>query len=654
MRFVPVRSRAVVLLTVISLAAPAVPVAGAPPRPAERPRPQVTSNSDQARSKIHPKLQRAIDQAVAGAEIRFMARITEGTSLAPYATRWFARPWIDPSGGTVAIGTAKPHALLKLAGVAGVRSLQLPESLVAPPRPSPDQRPSPAVPAPKIATKAGPGPAPTGWYHTGSAIHGSQDAWAKGYTGDGVRYMSNDSGADYCHPDLHGTWAYIDDASSPYYGLPEMFDSISSFLAANDFYVDTNLIAQGQTDYADTSTTVTFRPTQTGVRQAVYRPLGSVAKRTFKLPSTSRSGEYHIGSHPDNSLADVAPIISQFFFKGGAQARQGERAGVLVVDEHVAGVYDTVYVDLNYDFDFRNDTPARLTRDFTSQEAACLDYDADGLNDISGGLVYFVSDGATAVPTQDWLWGIPGSFYGNGDLVAFHVQDFLEGSDHGQGTTSVATGQGVVAGNVFFGPDGPPVAAGRGLVVGPGKDVRSTQNGNFYASPFIEDAFLFASLGYDGTSGTDDDVQIISNSWAFSNVDNDGFDGFSRADRSDPRAAGAEHDVAVRQRQRRTGLRDRAAGQPGQRYRGRRSRSQRHPRGVLRGHHRGPDRRRRRDPVLQPRPDAAQRRGHGRDRDRGLRDRRHLAQRDALGRRRDGPLQRHLHGHARRRAATSP
>ena len=186
-------------------------------------------------------------------------------------------------------------------------------------------------------------------------------------------------------------------------------------------------------------------------------------------------------------------IISKAFFKGAAKAQSGERAGVLVVDEHTPGVYDTVYVDLNYDFDFRNDTPARLTRDFTSQEAACLDYDRDGLNDISGGLVYFVSDGTNAVPTQDWLWGIPGSFYGNGDLVAFHVQDFVEGSDHGQGTTSVATGQGVVAGNVFFGPGGPPVAGGRGLVVGPGKDVRSTQNGDFYISPFIEDPFIFAS-----------------------------------------------------------------------------------------------------------------------------------------------------------------
>jgi len=528
MRGVPMRFRMVALLAVCALVMPAVPTTAAPPRSADRPRPEVRSKSDAAHSKIHPKLQRVIDRAAAGADLRFVARIVEGTSLNRYTKRWFERPWIDPMGTTVAAGIAKPSALLKIAGLPGVLSLQLPESLVSPPKPAPDQRPRPAAPAAKIVREGGSGPAPTGWFHTGSAIHGSQAAWAKGYTGDGVRYMSNDSGADYCHPDLFGTWAYIDDASSDYYGLPEMFDSLSSFLAANDFYIDTDFIAAGFADYADTSTAVTFAPGKPGTRQAVYRPIGSVAMRTFKLPSTSRSGEYHIGSHPDRSLADVAPIISQAFFKGAAKARQGERAGVLVVDEHAAGVYDTVYVDLNYDYDFRNDKPARLTRDFTSQEAACLDYDADGLNDISGGLAYFVSDGSTPVPTQDWLWGIPGTFYGNGDLVAFHVQDFLEGSDHGQGTTSVATGQGVVAGNVFFGPEGPPVAGGRGLVVGPGKDVRSTQNGNFYASPFIEDPFIFASLGYDGTSGTGDDIQIVSNSWAFSDVDNDGLDAFSR------------------------------------------------------------------------------------------------------------------------------
>jgi len=502
------------------------PVAAAKPAP----KPAVTTSSQKALARIHPKLRRALAQAAPGKDMQVIVRIVKGTSLKPYATRSFTRKWIDPAGMTVAVVLAKPANILKIAALRGVVALQLPESLADRPKPIGSERPAPAKPAPKIVLKGGSaGPAPAGWYSTGPAIHRSQQAWAKGYTGDGVTLMSNDSGADYCHPDLLGTWAYIDDPASPYNGLPEMFDSFSSFLAANDYFTGSTLVADGVTDYADTSATVKFDPARAGTRQAVFRPLGSHSKRTFKLPSTSKSGVYHYGSHPDQALASSAAIISQAFFKGAAKALPGERAGVLVVDEHVAGVYDTVYVDLNYDYDFRDDVPARLTRDFTGQEAACLDYDHDGLNDISGGLVYFIADGHTAIPTLDWYWGVPGTAFGNGSLVAFHVQDFFSpAGDHGMGTTSVATGRGVVAGSIFYGPDGPPIAGGKGLVVGPGKEVRTTQNGDFYSSPFIEDGFVFAGLGYDMTPGTGDDVQIVTNSWVFSTIDNDGLDFFSR------------------------------------------------------------------------------------------------------------------------------
>ena len=67
-------------------------------------------------------------------------------------------------------------------------------------------------------------------------------------------------------------------------------------------------------------------------------------------------------------------------------------------------------------------------------------------------------------------------------------------------TTSVAEpGEGIVGGE-FHHPvrAGRPWLAGRGLVVGPRKDVRTNQNGDFYWSPFIEDAFLYATRGYDG------------------------------------------------------------------------------------------------------------------------------------------------------------
>ncbi len=494
-----------------------------------------------ARAKIHPNLLAEVDAALENqnnsivpfgitaqrgfqaTQLQFVARMKAGTSLDAYTGQWFARPYTDPLGNTVAAGYASPSSILKMATNPDVISLKRSESLVEPPQPvDPDVASAAALnskPTINLEPNASPGPAPEGWYHTGSAIHGSQAAWAKGYTGAGVRYMSNDSGADYCHPDLHGTWAYIEDPTSPYYGLPEMFDSISSYYAAFDFYLGTTLIANGGADFADTSATA--------VGNFSYAPIGATAAHNYVVPGTSLSGEYHYGSHPDKALADVANDLSVFFGDGTAVA--GERAAVLVVDENTAGVYDTVYVDLNFNFDFSDDTPARLTRDFTYQETACFDYDPDGLNDVSGGLVYFISDGVTAVPTLDWFWGIPGSTYGNGDLVAFHVMDYTEGGgDHGMGTTSVAVGQGVVSGSLYWGAAGPPQAGGKGLVVGPGKEVASTQNGDQYLSPFIEDAYIFGALGYDGVSGTGDDIQIISNSFGYSGTDNDGFDANSQ------------------------------------------------------------------------------------------------------------------------------
>ena len=50
----------------------------------------------------------------------------------------------------------------------------------------------------------------------------------------------------------------------------------------------------------------------------------------------------HMGTHPDESLRDYV---------------WGEKVAVLVTDPNTAGVYDTVYVDLDNDYDFRNEKP---------------------------------------------------------------------------------------------------------------------------------------------------------------------------------------------------------------------------------------------------------------------------------------------------------
>lgn len=528
--------RFVALLLIVITAFTGVAAANPPADPSLPPAPASTD----ARTKIHPKLLADIDArlqqtgapqapnapgapAVAAQPIPFIARIKAGTDLSPFTSAWFARPYVDPLGATVAFGYAGPVALLKMATLAEVITLQRPESLAHPPTPV-----QPGVP-PLNATAQLPAatpdiPTPQGWYDAGPSIHRSEQAWAKGYTGKGVRYMVNDSGADYCHPDIFGTWAYIENPQSPYYGLPQMFDSYSALLAARDFSLGETNIARGFSDYADTSQTVSAPATTFS-----YEPIGALFPHTYTLPLTgiSKSGVYHYGSHPDRALATKAGVLSSAY--GDGSAFYGERATILVVDANTAGVYDTVYVDLNYNFDFNDDKPAVLARDFKNREAACRDTNGDGLNDVSGGLVYFIADGQTAVPTLDWYWGIPGTRFGNGSLVAFHVMDFVEDPiAHGMGCTSSAVGQGVVRGSVSLGPTGPPVAGGRGLVVGPGKELKTVQNGNFYLSPLDEDAFIFAGLGYDGIAGNDDDIQIVSNSWGFGGVDNEGLDYTSR------------------------------------------------------------------------------------------------------------------------------
>ena len=58
-----------------------------------------------------------------------------------------------------------------------------------------------------------------------------------------------------------------------------------------------------------------------------------------------------------------------------------------------AGVYDTVYVDLDDDYRFDDEKP--VTK---SSPASYRDMNGDGYTDLSGGLLYYISDGSTPIP----------------------------------------------------------------------------------------------------------------------------------------------------------------------------------------------------------------------------------------------------------------
>ena len=180
------------------------------------------------------------------------------------------------------------------------------------------------------------------------------------------------------------------------------------------------------------------------------------------------------------------------------------------------------------------------------------DPEPDGYYDISGGLIYWISDGVNPVPAADWWWGFGIAGNGekdmgelsNGNLVLFSVNDFAQSpaGNHGQLVASGIAAQGVIDGDSMertlaepgsldwqaggVRPDYKPASAG-GMVQAAGLDVKLVSAGDFYSFGGA-DAFVFAGLGYDGFPDTSDDMQIISNSWGGSTTHNDGWDGGSR------------------------------------------------------------------------------------------------------------------------------
>ncbi len=363
----------------------------------------------------------------------------------------------------------------------------------------------------------------TGWWDVGPG-HLSKAAWDKGFTGDGVVVADIDSGVDFCHPDLNGTWKTYDvsasrnvtyDGIANYYsyynGWPLALSPISNYLliydlAYNGEMTDANTFAYGYSKFADTRTT--------GVGSTIY-----FDGIEWTTTGTAYNGtKYHIGYHPDTSL--------EYYV-------HGERIGVLVVDENGDDVFESVYVDLNDNHDFSDDAVTNK-----ASPTACWDYNEDGYSDISGGLVYFIADGLHWPQGMDWYWGPSSYFYPptNGDLVAFMFDDPLgSAAGHGTLTASGIVGQGKIDGDpsefttAESRPSWKPTSVG-GMIQGGGKDVKIIAVGDSYLNfeDSTETAWYFAEFGVDGYGDTNDGAQITSNSYGSSDTDNDEWDVRSR------------------------------------------------------------------------------------------------------------------------------
>ena len=271
---------------------------------------------------------------------------------------------------------------------------------------------------------------------------GVPEAWKMGFTGKGVYVAVMDSGVDFGSPDLIGTQARVKAKDSPYYGWPIVIDlnSLSQYQERG---------TGGSSQYVDTSSTDT---------------------KGFILPETSKSGVYHIGNHPDRNLKTYHETSIK----------------VLLVDEVKSGVYDTVYIDLNNNRDFRDDKPCRR-----GDEISYWDRDGNGLADESGGIVYFIADGKIPLPFARMLFGEKAKIPANGELVALQYDE----RSHGTMCAGTIAAQGIIVKGI---------APGAKII-----PIRS-YGGNEMTR------CLLAALGYDGIPNTGDEAQIISRSASFS------------------------------------------------------------------------------------------------------------------------------------------
>ncbi len=360
-------------------------------------------------------------------------------------------------------------------------------------------------------------------------IHGASAAWAKGYTGAGVVVAVVDTGVDFGHPDLQGTQARI--PAGPYAGWPFAYNTLSGA-----FYALDPTFTIGPDNYWDLVTLTWFAHTLP-VTGATCTPVTCTAALTldftnvptstlsFVWPNRSRSGQYYYTVHPD-----INHLIAGNALGLGYAATVIAPAVVIVADETSPGIYDTVYVDVDFDQDLTDEKPMRKGSELAGADLfdAAGNPGTDGIWDLSAGMLTWIADGVNPPPGVSALYpgvAIPQA----GRLISFVGDE----DSHGTNCASDIAAQGVITDPEWVGPINPLFAgaanvggAGGPVMAGmaPQAKVAAFQNG--FNLPF--DSWALAALGFDGVPNSGDEAQIISNSWGASPTINDGWDATSR------------------------------------------------------------------------------------------------------------------------------
>jgi len=371
-------------------------------------------------------------------------------------------------------------------------------------------------------------PSPKGWWDVGQG-HGGEEAWAMGFKGEGVTAAVLDTGVDFGHPDLQGAWQ-VYPAGHTYAGWPEALDPdglVRYMLDATDASDDPVETASGNGGVIALHQASPVTTEDLGgelVHTACVTPKtieddgGDIVRSDGEedcdtvVPS-SAGGTIRYGHHPDVFLGLT---IGRLQDRGEGN---GELAGVIAVDGTTPGVFDTVYIDLNGDHDFTNDTP--LTRD---TPLAVWDADDDGVADVSGGLLTFIADGIRPLPGS-YLVGLADEIPAAGSVVSI----LFDAESHGTACASNIVSRGVMPPppNTEMAytdlPDGRPAKVNPAIAPA----AKLIGMGDVYAGDIHFDiGWRFAALGAD-PDREDDDAQVVSNSFGVSDPD-DGWDGESR------------------------------------------------------------------------------------------------------------------------------
>ncbi len=364
-------------------------------------------------------------------------------------------------------------------------------------------------------------------------IHRVNEAHAAGYTGQGVIAAVVDTGVDFAHPDLQGTQARV--VGGPYDGWPFAYDTLSGANYAIDSFSrgpDNYWVGIANSQYVHTLPVEDAKCDGDTCTAELLIDYGELAGNNwpsvaldFTWSDTSQSGDYYYTVFP------IFDHLFRGFLLGlGYASMHDAPAAVIVADESTPGVYDSVYVDADFDQDLVEEKPMRKGDELSGADL----YDSafggapDGYWDMSTSMLAWISDGANPPPGVSVLYGgveTPDA----GRLLTF-VSD---AETHGTNVASMIAAQSIItdpdlmssvnplfAGGENAGGVGGPVLAG----MAPDAQIAAFMNG--FVLPL--DAWTLAALGFDGVPESGDEAQIVNNSWGDSFETADGWDTTSR------------------------------------------------------------------------------------------------------------------------------